>query len=260
MRSIDPRDKCATKRLVLNRVDLANGSGGSANSDRASAGSQRSNHRRAAVTSPTDHQLSLAQLALTVSPALNHMLDCIQTVRTVRVAKGKHVVIAGDTVRCFYANRDGWLFRYKILHNGNRQIVDFVLPGEVFALQACLFKTSLYSIITVTPASLSAVPLEMIDEFFVQNPRLSRAIFWSVVREAARNVEHLTDAGRRSAYERLSHLLLELFVRLRMAGLTEWDVISFASYTGPACRCARPDRHSCQPDAANTARGQFSES
>ena len=53
-------------------------------------------------------------------------------------------------------------------------------------------KTSLYSIVTVTPASLLRL-LEMIDEFFAEPPALHRAIFWSVVREAARNVEHLTD-------------------------------------------------------------------
>jgi CRP-like cAMP-binding protein len=37
--------------------------------------------------------------------------------------------------------------------------------------------------------------------------------------------EHLTDAGRRSAYERLSHLFLELFVRARLAGMV--DEMSF---------------------------------
>ena len=53
-----------------------------------------------------------------------------------------------------------------------------------------------------------------------RNPALSQAMFWSAVREAARLAEHLTDAARRSAYERLSHLILELFVRLNAAGLT----------------------------------------
>lgn len=53
-----------------------------------------------------------------------------------------------------------------------------------------------------------------------RNPALSQAMFWSAVREAARLAGHLTDAARRSAYERLSHLILELFVRLNAAGLT----------------------------------------
>jgi Crp-like helix-turn-helix domain len=50
---------------------------------------------------------------------------------------------------------------------------------------------------------------------------LSKLISWSAACEAARLAEHLTDAGRRSAYERVSHMLLELFFRLKTVGLTD---------------------------------------
>jgi hypothetical protein len=81
----------------------------------------------------------------------NGVGDYVSGARTIRVAKNQDVVIAGNPYERFYANHDGWLFRYKILHKGGRQIVDFVLPGDIFALQSCLFKSSLYSIATVTP-------------------------------------------------------------------------------------------------------------
>jgi CRP-like cAMP-binding protein len=154
-------------------------------------------------------------------PPVDHMFEFATGAETIQCGRGKHVVIAGDRLRCFYVNRDGWLARYKILHNGNRQIVDFVLPGEALGLQACLFDRSPYSIVTVTPTSLSVIPLEGIDELCVQNPQLCSAVFWSIVRESARSVEHLIDASRRSAYERLSHLLLELYVRLDMTKQTD---------------------------------------
>jgi hypothetical protein len=41
------------------------------------------------------------------------------------------------------------------------------------------------------------------------------------VSEGAILGEHLTDAAHRSAYERVSHLLLELFMRLHAVGRTE---------------------------------------
>lgn len=154
-------------------------------------------------------------------PPVDHMLELAAAAETIRCGRGKHVVIAGDRLRCFYVNRDGWLARYKILHNGNRQIVDFGLPGEAVGLQACLFSRSPYSIVTVTPAVLALIPLAGIEELFVQNPQLSSAIFWCIVRESARSVEHLIDASRRSAYERLSHFLLELYVRLDMTKQTD---------------------------------------
>jgi len=142
-----------------------------------------------------------------------------RNLKTVHVARNKDVLVAGQRYECLYVNHDGWLFRYKILHNGGRQVVDFILPQEIFGVQACLFSHALYSVAAITEASLSAVPIAMIDDVFERSPSLSKALFWSAVCEAAILAERLVDAARRTAYERISHLLLELFVRSRRAGV-----------------------------------------
>jgi len=138
-----------------------------------------------------------------------------------RVRRNKDILVADKRYDCVYVNHDGWLLRYKILHSGSRQIVDFILPGQIFGVQACLFKNSLYSVAAITDASLSAIPFGMLDNVFERSPALAKTLFWSAVCEAAIYAEHLIDAARRSAYERISHLLLELFVRLEAAGLTD---------------------------------------
>jgi CRP-like cAMP-binding protein len=142
-------------------------------------------------------------------------------IRTAKVRKGKDVVIGGNHYDCIYVNHDGWLARYKILHKGSRQIMDFILPGQVFGQQACLFKTSLYSVVTITETTLSTVRFDLVDNIFERNVALAKALFWSTAYEGAILGEHLIDAARRSAYERVSHLLLELFVRLNAVHLTE---------------------------------------
>jgi CRP-like cAMP-binding protein len=142
-------------------------------------------------------------------------------VRTVKVRKSKDVIISGNHYDCVYLNHNGWLARYKILHNGSRQIMDFILPGQVFGLQACLFKRALYSVVTITETSLSTIPFDMVDNVFEQNLVLAKALFWSAAYEGAILGEHLIDTARRSAYERVSHLLLELFVRLNRVQLTD---------------------------------------
>ena len=139
---------------------------------------------------------------------------------TLRVRKNKDLLVAGTHYESVYINHDGWLLRYKILHNGSRQIIDFILPGQIIGLQAYLFKNSLYSVAAITETLLSVIPFEMIDELFERSPRLAKALFWSAGCEAAILAEHLIDAARRSAYERVSHLLLELLVRLKGASLT----------------------------------------
>ncbi len=154
-------------------------------------------------------------------PCIDSIFEAGLNVKPATIRKNKDIIIAGNRHRHLYVNHDGWLSRYKVLHNGARQIVDFILPGEIFGLEACLFRSSLYSVVAITSASLSIVPFEMIDDLFERNPKLSRALFWSTVYEAAILGQHLIGAARRSAYERMSHLLLELFVRLRRAGLAE---------------------------------------
>ena len=139
---------------------------------------------------------------------------------TLRIRKNKDLLVAGTHYESVYINHDGWLLRYKILHNGSRQIIDFILPGQIIGLQAYLFKNSLYSVAAITETLLSVIPFEMIDELFERSPRLAKALFWSAGCEAAILAEHLIDAARRSAYERVSHLLLELLVRLKGASLT----------------------------------------
>jgi CRP-like cAMP-binding protein len=72
------------------------------------------------------------------------------------------------------------------------------------------------------------VPFTKLFSVFARFPRLGTALFWSAACEAAVDGEHLVNLGRRSAYERLAHLLLELLVRLRAVGLAEEQ-----SYTLP---------------------------
>jgi CRP-like cAMP-binding protein len=144
-----------------------------------------------------------------------------RNVRIITVRKHKDILVVGKHYGAVYVNHNGWLLRYKILHGGSRQIIDFVLPGQIFGLQACLFKNALDSVAAITDSSLSEIPFEMIEDVFERNPRLARALFWLAVSETAIIAEHLVDAARRSAYERISHLLLELCVRLKGAGLTD---------------------------------------
>jgi CRP-like cAMP-binding protein len=147
-----------------------------------------------------------------------------QKIKTIKISKNKDFIVAGSHCESLYVDRDGWLFRYKILRNGRRQILNFILPGEIFGLQACLYKASLYSVATITDVSVSAIPATMIDNIFERSPAASKALFWAAVCESAVMGEHLIDAARRSAYERISHFLLELFARLNRVNMTnEWS-------------------------------------
>lgn len=163
------------------------------------------------LTSPITQKLTLDNLSFEY--------DLQAGLKTFR--KNRDVIVAGKHYKTLFVNHDGWLFRYKILHNGDRQITDFILPNQIFGLQACMFKTALYSVATITDVSLSSIPLDAIDNLFERIPALAKALFWSSLCDSAILAEHLIDTSRRSAYEQVSHLILELFVRLKAADLTD---------------------------------------
>jgi CRP-like cAMP-binding protein len=54
---------------------------------------------------------------------------------------------------------------------------------------------------------------------FHDQPRLGAAILWAASRDEAMTVEHLVNIGRRSAIQRMAHLILELCERLQLVGL-----------------------------------------
>lgn len=146
------------------------------------------------------------------------LFGCREATKTVRLRKGRDLLVAGTRPLSLFVNHDGWLSRYKILHSGQRQIVNFILPGEVVGLQACVFKDSLYSVATLTDCALSAIPIEAFGRAIERNAPLAKALFGAAIGEAAILGEHLIDAGRRSACARVSHFLLEIFVRLEQVG------------------------------------------
>ena len=139
----------------------------------------------------------------------------------VKVHSGRDIIIAGHTYHCFFVLNCGMAIRYKVLHDGRRQILNLVLPGDLIGFPGCLFDYSLYSIASLGDVVVCSVPHHDILALFKRHPRLGAALFWLVGHEAALFAEHLVGVGRQSAYERVAHLLLELLLRLRTVGLAD---------------------------------------
>jgi CRP-like cAMP-binding protein len=140
-------------------------------------------------------------------------------IRTVR--RRQAIITEGLKNRAVFFVIDGFLIRYRILRDGRRQVVSLVLPGDFAGIPGSFFADALYSIKALTCATVAVVPLERLVGLFETHPRLAAKIFWSFSCDAAIHAEHLVVIGRRSAFERIGHFLLELLTRLQMAGLAD---------------------------------------
>ena len=145
-----------------------------------------------------------------------------------KVQRHREIIVAGRRYDCVFILCSGVVSGYKVLPDGKRQVLNLGLPGDFVGIPACLFDVAVNSVSSLTDVVLSPVSFEKLSGLFTQYPRLGAALFWCTACDAAIYGEHLVDLGRRSAYERLAHLILELLARLRAAGLA-----SELSYTLP---------------------------
>lgn len=113
----------------------------------------------------------------------------------------------------------GWILRSKTLQDGRRQVINFALPGDVLCLDARTFDHAYYDLWALGRAIITQRNIDEIERLQTAFPRLAVAFKQFVVLEEAMLSERLLSVGRRSAVEGVSHLLLELWHRLKLAGL-----------------------------------------
>jgi CRP-like cAMP-binding protein len=134
--------------------------------------------------------------------------------RSGKVQSHTELIRIGEPIRDIVVLQDGWAIRHRSLSDGRRQIINFNLPGDVVGLEGNFLRFADYSLTTLTAAEVSWFPVSRIPELFDRFPRLAAAITWSIFREQAMFQERLVSLGRRSARERVGHLLCELWKRL----------------------------------------------
>ena len=121
----------------------------------------------------------------------------------------------------------GWAFRYKMLDDGRRQILNYALPADMVGLQGALMREMEHSVEALTPLTLCVFPRAKLWELYAKLPSLAFDITWLAAREEQLIDENLVSVGRRTALERIAYLLLHLFVRAQEAGLTKGNSIQF---------------------------------
>lgn len=129
----------------------------------------------------------------------------------VTLEPGESLYYQGDDCNNIYLLLDGWAFRHQILEDGRRQILDFALPDVVFGLPGTGVMT--HSLETLTGCTFSVFTRERLFDLMRDVPALGFRLLEIMAAAEARAFEHLTSVGRRTAKERVAHLLLELVTR-----------------------------------------------
>lgn len=132
-----------------------------------------------------------------------------------RLPAGSVVYADGDPLSECYTLFDGWALRSKTLRNGRRQVLSLLLPGDTFGASADPNLPMDHAAETVTEVTLCAFPHRELMHLFRESPAYAWRLSWMLASERRMLHEHLTVLGRRSAYQRVGFLLLEVYTRLQ---------------------------------------------
>ena len=143
------------------------------------------------------------------------------------VDPGASFLREGAAAEHLYTVLSGWAFRYKMLDDGRRQILNYALPADMVGLQGALMREMEHSVEALTPLVLCVFPRAKLWDLYSKFPSLAFDITWLAAREEQLIDENLVNLGRRSALERTAYLLQHLYVRAEEAGLVKNGTIQF---------------------------------
>ena len=136
-----------------------------------------------------------------------------------RLAPGQDMVREGDRPLHSTVILEGLAFRYAMLRDGRRQIVALHLPGDFVDLHSFALKEMDHSVGAASRCVIARIRHETLFKITEQFPHLTRLLWLLTLIDGAIMREWAIGLGRRSAAERMAHILLEFHLRMLPIGL-----------------------------------------
>lgn len=157
----------------------------------------------------------------TQSDALAEDLAALLEV-TPRAAAAEEVLqMEGDTATGIFFVRGGWLVVSKYTEDGKRQIIDFVLPGEVFDPGSATNRQASADLAALTEATVSVIPHDVWARLLRERPDLRKILDRRNAAGFSRIAERLLRIGKSHAEARIAYAICELCLRSTRSGLVD---------------------------------------
>jgi CRP/FNR family transcriptional regulator len=137
-----------------------------------------------------------------------------------KVGPGTPILLEGSNAPQLYTVLRGMGVRSKILPDGRRQVLNFVLPGDFVGLQAGVMGEMQHSVEASTHMVLCVFDRSELWTLFKQQPSLAFDLTWVAAMEEHFLGDALTALGQMSAAPRIAWGLLRFYTRCEALGLT----------------------------------------
>jgi CRP-like cAMP-binding protein len=137
------------------------------------------------------------------------------------------VIREGEHSHDIHVVLSGLACRYKILENGARQIMAFLVPGDPCDSEIFILEAMDHNIGTLAPSLVASVSGARMKELLLNRPSIALAFWWNTLQDEGVLRERIIDEGRRDAYSRVGFLIYEIFLRMRAFGAIEDQKFDF---------------------------------
>ncbi|WP_404712252.1 Crp/Fnr family transcriptional regulator [Sphingomonas sp. MMS24-J13] len=131
----------------------------------------------------------------------------------------RDLIREGDRPGPVFVILEGWAHRYKILPNGTRQVLAFLMPGDSCDLHIGLLAEMDHGIQTIGPALVATIDRAEMDTIMETRPAVARAMYVGQLIDEGTMRAWITSMGRRQSIERVAHLMCKLYARATNIGL-----------------------------------------
>lgn len=152
-----------------------------------------------------------------LTPSEHAALDRLED-RERSLRRGGTLLRENDRTGEMYVLRKGMMMTSVLLHDGSRQILRFLFPGDLLAVSNLVYREAPETITALTDCIVCPFERSALSRLMIDHPRLSALILVYNQIERAALTDRLAALGRTSAKARVAAVLLEMRNRLRMTG------------------------------------------
>jgi CRP-like cAMP-binding protein len=121
----------------------------------------------------------------------------------------------------------GFAYRQKLLSDGGRQIIAFLLPGDFADLQPDVLGTADHNVQSLNRSEVAIIPRSALIDLAQARPAIGTAMWMETLTDASIVREWVVNVGRRDSRARIAHLLCEIAIRMKSTGANGEEIIDF---------------------------------
>ena len=161
------------------------------------------------------------------SDAERRRLDQLVSERQARHKAGQDIIAEGSHSPDCHVVLSGLACRYKMLPDGGRQIMAFLVPGDLCDAEIFILKSMDHSVGALAPTTTALISGDTMRQLLREPGCLAEALWWGTLTDLGVLRERIVGHGRRGAREHIAHLLYEMLVRHRVVGLARGNAFAF---------------------------------